>query len=222
MLDAAGYRDALIRPGPSHGALLITGPFERGPGLARLNRALARIAGLRVWVLARQASDGGLASRTVAKHLLAAVYGGGPAHAPVAAQDATGGRSARPACAALVAAVASVESGGRQFAADGGVLRSSRGALGIMQLMPKTAMAFGVDARDASANLLGGRAYLAWLSNHYGGAWDKAVVAYNWGPGHLDRALKVYGVDWWAHVPLETRTYLNLVTEKLEFLDKNR
>ena len=43
---------------------------------------------------------------------------------------------------------------------------STAGAVGLMQLMPETAAAFGVRNRfDAEQNLRGGVAYLAWLRN---------------------------------------------------------
>lgn len=88
----------------------------------------------------------------------------------------------------VAGAVAQVESGGRQFDANGNVIRSSAGALGIMQLMPGTAADLGVDPYDAADNLRGGTLYLGQMYDRYGD-WRDALAAYNWGPGNVDRAL---------------------------------
>ncbi|MBE7219261.1 MAG: lytic transglycosylase domain-containing protein [Caulobacteraceae bacterium] len=81
----------------------------------------------------------------------------------------------------LVEAVAWQESRGRHG------LVSRRGALGEMQLMPGTARALGVDARDAGQNYRGGAAYLAQLMRRYDGDLTRALAAYNAGPGAVDR-----------------------------------
>jgi Transglycosylase SLT domain len=86
-------------------------------------------------------------------------------------------------------AVSLVESGGHQFTRTGQIMRSSAGALGIMQLMPSTAAQLGVDPYNAQQNYAGGRAYLNQLHNKFGN-WHDALAAYNWGPGHVENALK--------------------------------
>ena len=59
----------------------------------------------------------------------------------------------------LVHALIEVESAYDRFAV------STAGAIGMMQLMPKTAVRFGVaDSRDAVANIRGGTRYLAFLN----------------------------------------------------------
>ena len=83
----------------------------------------------------------------------------------------------------LVAAVAEVESNGRQEAV------SSVGAIGVMQLMPDTAAALGVDPYDKQQNIEGGAKYLRQMLDTFGGDLKKAVAAYNAGPG----AVKAYG-----------------------------
>lgn len=90
--------------------------------------------------------------------------------------------------AGLPVAVAQVESGGRQYDANGNVVTSSAGAIGIMQLLPGTADEYGVDPYDPSQNLAGGTAYLNDLYAQYGNLPD-ALAAYNWGPGNVSRAL---------------------------------
>jgi len=79
---------------------------------------------------------------------------------------------------ALALAVIGVESGGRVRAV------SSKGATGLMQLMPATAKRFGVNDRtDPRANIRGGVAYLDWLMNEFGGDPVLVLAAYNAGEG---------------------------------------
>jgi soluble lytic murein transglycosylase-like protein len=60
---------------------------------------------------------------------------------------------------------------------------SSRGAQGVMQLMPKTARALGVtDAFDARQNILGGTKYIKYLLDRFDGNIDQTLAAYNAGP----------------------------------------
>jgi soluble lytic murein transglycosylase-like protein len=69
------------------------------------------------------------------------------------------------------------------------------GAVGLMQLMPKTAawLAPGTttgDLRDPETNLRLGMKYLRQLIDKYDGDEDLALTAYNRGPGTVDRILK--------------------------------
>jgi len=77
---------------------------------------------------------------------------------------------------ALIRAVIQTESGGNASA------RSPKGAVGPMQLMPKTASDLGVDPHDPVQNILGGSRYLASLKKQFGND-DLALAAYNAGPG---------------------------------------
>ncbi len=72
--------------------------------------------------------------------------------------------------------VAHYESGGRQNAV------SSRGARGVMQLMPATARALGVNPNDPRQNIEGGMRHLRGLHNRFK-RWDYAIAAYHAGPG---------------------------------------
>jgi soluble lytic murein transglycosylase-like protein len=102
----------------------------------------------------------------------------------------------------LVAAVVSVESGFRPEAV------SPKGAVGLMQLMPKTAEALGVeDARDPVQNLDGGTRHLGQLLTLYGGDLTRALAAYNAGEGAVHRH---------GGVPpyRETRAYVKKVIER--------
>lgn len=63
---------------------------------------------------------------------------------------------------------------------------SSKGALGLAQLMPQTAGALGVDPLDPQANLEGGARYLRTQYEAFG-SWPLALAAYNAGPGAVQR-----------------------------------
>ncbi len=81
---------------------------------------------------------------------------------------------------------------------------SPAGAQGLMQLMPGTANEMGVkDSFDPEQNIMGGTRYLRRMLDRYEGNLDKALSAYNWGPGNLDRMKNT--------LPEETRTYLSRV-----------
>ena len=80
----------------------------------------------------------------------------------------------------LLMAVGKAESG---YNADA---VSSAGAQGVMQLMPATAAALGVeDAFDARSNIMGGARYLAQKLQQYNGDIDLTLAAYNAGSGNV-------------------------------------
>lgn len=80
----------------------------------------------------------------------------------------------------LLKAVAQAESG-----FDAGAV-SYCGAMGIMQLMPSTAEAYGVeDPFDAEQNIRGGAKVLAYLLDDYNGNVSLALAGYNAGCGNV-------------------------------------
>ncbi len=66
--------------------------------------------------------------------------------------------------------------------------RSPVGARGLAQLMPGTARELGVDPDDPLANLEGGARYLRQQLDRFDGDLEKALAAYNAGPGRVEQA----------------------------------
>ena len=82
----------------------------------------------------------------------------------------------------LVRAVVQVESAFDPSA------RSSKGTMGLMQLMPGTAAELNVaDPFDPAQNIRGGVTYLRRLLDRFDGSEELAVAAYNAGPGTVSR-----------------------------------
>ena len=92
---------------------------------------------------------------------------------------------------------------------------SKVGAAGLTQLMPDTAKEMGMspeDRYDPEKSLEGGFKYLNKLRNQYGGDYEKALAAYNWGQGHVNKHLaKNDGTLNRTGLPKETADYLNKI-----------
>lgn len=80
----------------------------------------------------------------------------------------------------LIRSIVTAESGDDAFAV------SSKGALGLMQLMPATASSLGIkNVFDPEENIDGGTQYIRELLEQYDGDVAKALAAYNAGPGRV-------------------------------------
>jgi soluble lytic murein transglycosylase len=105
-------------------------------------------------------------------------------------------------------------------------IRSSAGAIGVMQLMPATGRTvskknnlpyYGIDTlTDPQANIRLGTIYLGEMANRYGGNQVLATAAYNAGPHRVDRWMPEQGsIDariWIENIPFnETRKYVRRV-----------
>ena len=101
----------------------------------------------------------------------------------------------------LVDAIIEVESGWNPYAV------SSKGAVGLMQLMPETAYRFGVRNRFViPENIRGGVAYLAWLMQLFHGDLRLVVASYYAGEQRImPRKL--------AYSSVETYEYVRRVAE---------
>ena len=86
---------------------------------------------------------------------------------------------------------------------------SSKGARGVMQLMPRTAKSLGVDAHDTAQNVDGGARLMGQLRKRFGGRYDRALAAYDWSPDKVQAAIDTYGDKWLEHTPDETQKYVH-------------
>jgi len=85
---------------------------------------------------------------------------------------------------------------------------SHAGARGLAQLMPGTARYLGVDPDDPMQNLEGGARYLREQLDRFDGDLEKALAAYNAGPGRVIRAGGVPNIR-------ETRNYVAAIMGRL-------
>jgi len=110
----------------------------------------------------------------------------------------------------LVRAVIWAESAG-----DGAAV-SSAGAIGLMQLMPRTAGEMYVeDPVDPAQNIMGGTRYLRWLANQFNGDMILTLAAYNAGPEAVHKYGGVPPFD-------ETREYVRRVVKYYQELRAHR
>ena len=90
---------------------------------------------------------------------------------------------------------------------------SSRGAKGLMQLMPETADQFSVrDPFNAKENVEAGTKYLKQLLDRYNGDLAQALAAYNAGPTRVDQSGGVPDIP-------ETRNYVQSILGRLSAKD---
>lgn len=82
------------------------------------------------------------------------------------------------------------------------------GARGLAQLMPGTARMLGVNPDDPAANLEGGARYLREQLDTFGGDLEKALAAYNAGPGRVRKAGGIPAIR-------ETQDYVTAILGRL-------
>lgn len=92
-------------------------------------------------------------------------------------------------------------------------LTSPAGAQGLMQLMPATAKDLGVtNPMDPVQNIDGGVRLLKKLLDRYNGDVKKALAAYNWGPGNVNKYLAGK-----KSMPKETQNYIKIADNYKNF-----
>lgn len=104
----------------------------------------------------------------------------------------------------MIRALIAQESGGKSDS-----INTKSNAQGLMQLIPKTAKDYGVNnPLDPSQNIHGGSKLYSDLLRQYGNDVPKALAAYNYGSGNLDKLLKKHKTDWYDYLPDETKKYI--------------
>jgi hypothetical protein len=121
-----------------------------------------------------------------------------------------GGTQVAPTMAGIVDSQYTIES------SRGKHTLSPRGAKGPMQFMPDTWNEWGhgdinnlKDAQDAATR------YDTFLLKRYHGDVRKALAAYNWGMGHLDKDIAKHGDQWEQYAPKETQNYIAKIQQLL-------
>ena len=85
---------------------------------------------------------------------------------------------------------------------------SPKGAMGLAQLMPATARDLGVNPADPISNLNGGARYLRQLLDLFDGNVEKALAAYNAGPGRVRSAGGIPAIA-------ETQAYVSSIVRRI-------
>jgi len=85
---------------------------------------------------------------------------------------------------------------------------SPKGAMGLAQLMPATARYLGVNPADPVQNLTGGARYLRQLLDQFDGDVERALAAYNAGPGRVRSAGGVPAIA-------ETQNYVTSIVRRI-------
>lgn len=114
----------------------------------------------------------------------------------------------------FIQAIISVESKGNPLA------KSSKGATGMMQIMPATAGDLGLeDPTNPRENIKAGKRYVNQQVREFDDR-DVATAAYNWGPGNVSRALKRLEQKGVAQTWANMKKYLDVPTETINYVDR--
>lgn len=84
-------------------------------------------------------------------------------------------------------------------------------SVGIAQFQPDTAKRYDIDPNVPEQAIQGQAAYMSDLLKQFGGDYQKATAAYNWGEGNVQKAVDTYGDQWLSAAPKETKNYVNKV-----------
>ena len=111
------------------------------------------------------------------------------------------------------------ESQGKHTDDKGNLIKSSAGALGITQVLPKVGAkpGYGVTPlrnQTEEEYIRFSKDYLGAMVKEFDGDYEKAVAAYNGGVGTVKAAITKYGDKWKEKVPQETRDYITKVLGK--------
>ncbi len=103
-----------------------------------------------------------------------------------------------------------------QESSRGKHLVSPKGARGDFQFMPATASQYGLkdpmnfsESSVAAARMYGG------LLRQFHGSVSKALGAYNWGSGNVNKAIAQHGAAWLSYAPKETQGYVNQIEARM-------
>ena len=130
---------------------------------------------------------------------------------PVAESKSTGNN--------IMDKIAQVESSNQHTDEQGNLTKSSVGALGKYQIMPETAKNPGYGIKpipdltkvsEEEHKRFASEYYQAMLKE-FDGDEEKALAAYNGGPTTVKEAVKKFGTDWKAGIPLESKNYIKKV-----------
>ena len=133
--------------------------------------------------------------------------------------------------------ISGAESGNMQWKKDGSIVTSPKGAIGRWQVMPDTgpeaAKLAGlewnpdlfnqkmtgnpvIDGKASQYNEALGKAYFQEQLQVNNGDQQKALAAYNAGPGALKNAIAEGGDNWLSMLPTETQAYVGDITTRLQ------
>lgn len=91
-------------------------------------------------------------------------------------------------------------------------------AKGLFQFIDSTWQQYGQGSVfDPLAAIDARNAFMRDLYAQFGGDPQKALAAYNWGPGNLRSAIRRFGSDWLSHAPTETQNYVSRILRWANF-----